>query len=290
MKRLARWIPVVLIILISGCKRGANDGYRPENLRLSSDKMTAEVLWSFGRISNVQLSPDRKQILFGVTYYNIEKNKGFRDLYVLPVNGGPTRAITNTAVNEFGEVWRPDGDKIGFLSTESGSAQLWEMNPDGSGRRQISKVEGGLSGFNYSPDRKHVAFIQEVKVKPNLKDKYPDLDKAGARAYDDLMYRHWDEWAETVTHVFVAKIIKGRVEGPVDIMEGQAFESPMKPYGGMEQIVWSPDGTKLIYTCKKMQGKEYSLSTNSDLYQYDLTTGFTTNLTEGMAGYDINPV
>jgi dipeptidyl aminopeptidase/acylaminoacyl peptidase len=283
-------ITFLLVIATPGCKKEADEGYRLENLRLASDRMTPEVLWSFGRISNVQLSPDRSQILFGITYYSIEQNKGFRDLYLLPVAGGPTKAITNTAVNEAGEVWRPDGQKIGFLSRESGSTQLWEMNPDGSERRQISEIEDGISGFNYSPDLKHLAFIKEVKVIANLKDNNPDLAKANARAYDDLMYRHWDEWVETFTHVFVAQVKKGRFDAIVDIMEGQPWESPLKPFGGMEQIAWSPDGTKLIYTCRKKQGKDYALSTNSDLYQYDLGTGTTTNLTEGMMGYDINPV
>ncbi|MFA6127998.1 MAG: S9 family peptidase [Bacteroidales bacterium] len=289
MKRLSRLIPILLVVAFTGCTQKTQEGFRPENVRLSSDKMTPEVLWTFGRISNVQLSPDLTQVLFGITYYNIEQNKGFRDLYLLPVSGGPVKAITNTAVNEAGEIWRPDGEKIGFLSRESGSTQLWEMNPDGSGRKQISDIENGISGFNYSPDRKHIAFIKEVKVAPNLKDKYPDLTKTEARAYDDLMFRHWDEWVETYTHVFVAGLNKGRLDPVTDIMEGQPWESPLKPNGGMEQIAWSTDGTKLVYTCRKKAGKDYALSTNSDLYQYDVTTGLTTNLTEGMLGYDINP-
>jgi len=289
MKSFARLLPIFLVLFSFGCKKQATEGYRPENLRLASDRMTPEVLWSFGRISNVQLSPDRSQVLFGITYYNIGQNKGFRDLYLIPANGGEYKAITNTAVNESGEVWRPDGQKIGFLCSQSGSMQLWEMNPDGSGRRQISEIEDGISGFNYSPDQKHIAFIKEVKVKANLKDKYPDLNKANARAYDDLMYRHWDEWVETFTHVFIAEIKKGRLESIVDIMDGQPWESPLKPNGGMEQITWSPDGSKIVYTCRKKQGKEYALSTNSDLYQYDLASASTINLTDGMMGYDINP-
>lgn len=283
-------IPILLAFAALGCNKEEKAGYRPEGLRLASDRMTPEVLWSLGRITNVQLSPDRSRILFGITYFNIEQNKGFRDLYQLPVAGGPVKEVTNTAVNESGETWRPDGQKIGFLSRESGSTQLWEMNPDGSGRRRISDIEDGISGFSYSPDLKHIAFIKEVKVKANLKDKYPDLGKANARAYDDLMYRHWDEWVETFTHVFIARISKGRLDAVVDIMEGQPWESPLKPFGGMEQVAWSPDGTKIIYTCRKKQGIDYALSTNSDLYQYDRATGITTNLTEGMMGYDINPV
>jgi Tol biopolymer transport system component len=290
MKRLIRLIPLLLIIIAFGCKKSPQAGYRPENVRLTSDRMTPEVLWSFGRVSNVQLSPDHTQILFGIAYFDIEQNKRYRDLYMLPVSGGATKSITNTAVNENGEVWRPDGQKIGFLSGESGSTQLWEMNTDGSRRRQISEVSDGITGFNYSPDIKHIAFIKEVKVKANLADKYPDLQKANARAYDDLMYRHWDEWTETFTHIFVAQVVKGKLESIVDIMDGQPWESPLKPNGGMEQITWSPDGTKLVYTCRKKFGLEYALSTNSDLFQYDVNTGSTTNLTEGMMGYDINPV
>jgi dipeptidyl aminopeptidase/acylaminoacyl peptidase len=289
MFRLARILPLLLVISLLGCKKKADEGYRPDALRLSSDRMTPEVLWSFGRISNVQLSPDKSQILFGITNYNIERNKGFRDLYILPVAGGTYKEITNTAVNEAGEVWRPDGKKIGFLSRESGSMQLWEINPDGTGKWQVSEIEGDISGFNYSPDMNHVAFIKEVKVKSGLNEKYPDLTKANARAYDDLMYRHWDEWVETFTHIFIATIKKGKLAEIVDIMEGQPWESPLKPNGGMEQITWSPDGSKVVYTCRKKQGKEYAVSTNSDLYQYDLVSGATINLTDGMMGYDINP-
>jgi dipeptidyl aminopeptidase/acylaminoacyl peptidase len=290
MRRLINLIPVLAVLAITGCEKKQGAGYRPENLRLASDRMTPEVLWSFGRISNVQLSPDRSQVLYGVTYYDIAQNKGFRDLYQLPVSGGAVTTVTNTAVNEAGEVWRPDGLKIGFLSRESGTTQLWEMNPDGSGRRQVSDVEGGISGFNYSPDCKHIAFIREVKVKSNLSDKYPDLARANARAYDDIMFRHWDEWVETFTHIFIAESKKGGLETIIDIMEGQPWESPLKPNGGMEQITWSPDSKKLTYTCRKKFGKEYALSTNSDIYQYELSTGLTTNLTEGMMGYDINPL
>jgi dipeptidyl aminopeptidase/acylaminoacyl peptidase len=289
MNRLTFFLPVILAAMVLGCREEAEEGFRPEIPRLASNLMTPEVLWSFGRISNVQLSPDRTRILFGITYYNIEENKGYRDLYLLPVSGGEMEQVTNTAVNEAGETWRPDGQKIGFLSRQSGTTQLWEMNPDGSGRRQISDIDGGISGFSYSPDQQHIAFIKEIKVKPDLKDRYPDLAKANARAYDDLMYRHWDEWVETFTHVFIGKVEKGSMDSGIDIMEGEPWESPLKPNGGMEQIAWSPDGTKIVYTCRKKQGKDYALSTNSDLYQYDLSTGLTTNLTEGMMGYDINP-
>lgn len=289
MKHQLLYLAVILAVASTGCKKADQAGYRPAVPRLTSDRMTPEVLWSFGRISNVQLYPDKSRILFGVTRYNIEENKGYRDLYSVPVSGGDVTEVTNTAYNENGESFRPDGTKIGFLCRESGSSQIWEMNLNGTGVRRISDVQGDISGFSYSPDQKHIAFIMEVKVKPNTRDKYPDLSHANARAYEDLMYRHWDEWTETYTHIFIGEFSKNKLINPRDIMEGEAWESPLKPYGGMEQITWSPDGTKLIYTCRKKQGLEYALSTNSDLYQYDLVTGATKNLTAGMMGYDINP-
>lgn len=284
-------ILVVLAIstLVIGCGKKEIGGYRPSVPRLTSNIMTPEVLWSFGRISNVQLSPDKTEVLFGITRYNLEENKGYRDLYRLPVNGGDMVEITNTAYNENGECWRPDGERIGYLSRESGSSQIWEITKTGGSKRMISAVEGDITGFSYSPDQKHIAFTMEVKVTANIHDKYPDLKKANARAYDDLMYRHWDEWAETVTHIFIGEYSKNKLVNVKDIMEGEPWESPLKPFGGMEQVTWSPDGTKLVYTSRKKQGAQYALSTNSDLYQYDLNTGMTSNLTDGMLGYDINP-
>lgn len=290
MKQHLLYLAVILAVASTGCKKADQAGYRPAVPRLTSDRMTPEVLWSFGRISNVQLYPDKSRILFGVTRYNIEENKGYRDLYSVAVSGGEVKEVTNTAYNENGESFRPDGTKIGFLCRESGSSQIWEMNLNGTGVRRVSDVQGDITGFSYSPDQKHIAFIMEVKVKPDIRDKHPDLNHANARAYEDLMYRHWDEWTETYTHIFVGEFSRNNLVNPRDIMEGEPWESPLKPYGGMEQITWSPDGTRLIYTCRKKQGLEYALSTNSDLYQYDLTTGATKNLTSGMMGYDINPV
>ena len=290
MKQISFLLGLVVMVLATSCGKEEPAGYRPAVPRLASDRMTPEVLWMFGRLSNVQLSPDKSEILFGITRYNIGENKGYRDLYTLSVNGGEYKELTNTAINENGEVFRPDGTRIGYLSRESGSSQIWEIGRGGGSRRKISEVDGDITGFSYSPDQKHIAFTMEVKVKGNVHDTYPDLAKANARAYDDLMYRHWDEWTETFTHIFIGEYSKNQLVNVKDIMEGEAWEAPLKPFGGLEQIAWSPDGSRLVYTSRKKLGLEYALSTNSDLYQYDLNTGITTNLTEGMMGYDINPV
>ncbi len=260
------------------------------HLKLNSDLMTPEVLWSFGRISGAEISPDKTKVLFGVSYYSIPENKGNRELFVMNIDGSDLMQLTNTPESEANAVWKPDGSKIGFLSSRSGSLQMWEMNPDGSNPIQISAIEGGITGFKYSPDMKKVVFTKEVKVGKDIHDIYPDLDKANAMIATDLMYRHWDEWVTTYSHIFVADYDGNSLKNMKDIMEGEPYHSPLKPFGGMEQINWSPDSKNIAYTSRKLTGKAYAFSTNSDIYIYDVTTGKQYNLTKGMEGYDVAPV
>lgn len=258
--------------------------------KLNSDIMTPEVLWSFGRIGDANVSPDGTMVLYSVTNYNIEENKSYRDLYVVPVAGGDAKRLTTTPEKESSATWTPDGRKIGFLSAKSGDMQLWEMNTDGTGAAQVSDIKGGITGFKYSPDGKKLLFTADVKAKPDVHDMFPDLPKANAYIETDLMYKHWDEWVETVPHPFVADLKDGKVENVVDLLDGEPFESPMKPFGGVEQLAWSTDSKIIAYTCRKKTGKEYAVSTNSDIYFYNTETHQTENKTEGMMGYDQNPV
>ena len=262
----------------------------PEVKKLASDVMTPEVLWSFGRIGDAAVSPDGTKVLYSVTNYNIEENKSYRDLYTVSVNGGSPTRITSTPEKESSAAWRPDGKKIGFLSSKSGEMQLWEMNADGSEPIQISEIKGGISGFKYSPDGSQILFTADMKMKKDVHDLFPDLPKANAHLETDLMYKHWDEWVETVPHPFVADYKDGKIANAVDLLEGEPYESPMKPFGGIEQLDWSPDCKTIAYTCRKKSGKEYALSTNSDIYFFNVETKKTENKTQGMMGYDQNPV
>ncbi len=293
MKKIALFILIVMTIVSCTQKESGQvaKNYVPETPKLSSDVMTPEVLWSFGRLGGTQVSPDGTQVLYTVTYYNIEENKSYRDIYTIPIAGGEAKNLTNTAQNEYNAVWRPDGKKIGYLSSASGSVQLWEMNPDGSDMRQVSEIEGGIFGFQYAPDMSKIYYLQTVKLDNDIHDLFPDLPKANARLETDIMYRHWDTWHDyTYNHIFIADYADGKVGDGKDIMSGERFDSPMKPFGGTEQIVWSPDSKTLAYVCKKKVGREYAVSTNSDIYMYDVASGKTSNFTEGMMGYDQNPV
>ena len=260
-----------------------------EVAKLTSDIMTPEVLWSFGRIGDPAVSPDQTKVLYAVTNYNIEENNSSRDLFVVSVDNGTPVRVTNTPEKESSAIWLPNG-KIGYLSDKSGEMQLWEMNSDGVDAMQITDVKGGISGFKYSPDMTKIIYTADVKWRNDIHDLFPDLPKANARLETDLMYKHWDEWVETVPHPFVADYKDGKISNVIDLLEGEPYESPMKPFGGVEQLAWSVDSKVVAYTCRKKIGKEYALSTNSDIYFYNTETKQTENKTEGMMGYDQNPV
>lgn len=292
---MRRLIVLMFIALIASCtnrdSKTKNENYTPVTPILASDIMTPEVLWSFGRLGEPAVSPDGKLTAYTITYFNIEENKSYRDIYLINVDDKSVNKLTDTPEREFNIQWRPDGQKIGYLSPVSGSVQIWEMNPDGSGKKQISNIEGGITGFQYSPDFSKIFYIQSVKLDKDIHDLYPDLPKANARLENDLMYRHWDSWHDyTYNHIFIADYNNGKITAGKDIMAGERYDSPMKPFGGIEEIAWSPDGKTLAYTCKKLTGKDYALSTNSDIYLYNVETGATINFTEGMMGYDKNPV
>ncbi|HSG67128.1 MAG TPA: S9 family peptidase, partial [Bacteroidales bacterium] len=259
--------------------------YQPDTPKLKSEIMTPEVLWSFGRLGNVSISPDNLNLIYSVTYFNIEENRSYRDIYSLPLDGGESKALTNSPENENNPLWRADGERIGFIR----GGKLFEMNPDGTLVKEMEGSPEEIGGFSYSPDMKHIAFLKEVKLDQNVHDMHPDLPKADARIIDDLMHRHWDHWVETYTHIFIAKYENGIISDIKDIMTDEPWDAPLKPFGGMEQITWSPDGKKLVYTSRKKKGVEYTLSTNSDLFEYNVSNGQTRNLTGGMMGYDINP-
>ena len=278
-----------------GSEEAATETFNNSGFKVPDGRMTPETLWAMGRIGNVAVSPDNQSFIYSVSWYSVKENKSYRDLYLQKVSGGEAVQLTFTdEVKEHSSVWRPDGKKIGYISNKSGRSQIWEMNPDGSDKKIISDIAGDVNGFLYSPDLKHIAYIKMVKVQKNVQDLHPDLTKANAKIVDDLMYRHWDHWVDgEFSHIFITEYSnnkKALMGDGVDIMKGEPWESPLRPFGGMEQICWSPDGQSLAYTARKKKGLEYAVSTNSDIYLYNISAGSTINISEDNKGYDKNPV
>lgn len=262
---------------------------RKSEIQIPDRLLTPEALWAMGRIGEVSVSPDQKQLLYSVAYYSVEQDKSNRELFIMNADGSENRQITQTVFQENNAVWIRGGQQIAFLSNDDGTSQLYFMNPDGSNRRQITHYEGGIDAFAFSPDEKKILFVSQVKTVASTADKYPDLPKSTGIIVKDLMYKHWDEWVTTAPHPFVADISDEGLQNITDLLEGEPFESPMKPWGGIEQLAWSPASDKVAYTCRKKTGLAYAVSTNSDIYVYDLNTRQTINLTEGNMGYDTNP-
>jgi dipeptidyl aminopeptidase/acylaminoacyl peptidase len=252
--------------------------------------MTPEIMWKFGRVGNSALSPCGKLLAYTATFYNLQENKGVTNLYVVSTGGGEPRKLTDELGSESNPQWVSSTKTLRFLSTRSGDSQIWEINPDGTGLKQVSAIEGGIDGFCFSPDGSKVLYAKAVKMEDQAIDIHPDMPKAKVRIINDLMYRHWDYWEDgEYSHIFVADFREGKILNPKDINEGEKWDTPMATDFDIAEVQWSPDGKKIVYCSKKLYGKEYAVSTNSDIYLYDTESGTTQNLTTDNLGYDRYP-
>lgn len=259
----------------------------PTNHRLSP-----ELLQELGKISDIQASPNGEQLLYGVSYASVKENKSNRELFVMNTDGSDNHAITHTAKSESNAVWNADGSKIYFLSSESGSSQIWEMNADGSNRKQISKFDRDIEGFVFSPDFSKVLMIAAIPMPKCDENLYEGLDKTTGRIFEEMNYRHWNGWVDDYPHPYIADVsANGEISNDrvKDMLEGEPYECPMRPFGGTEAFSWSPDGSQIVYSCRKETGTKYAFSTRSSLYLYDLANATTVDLHEGDHGYDTNP-
>ena len=253
------------------------------NITVSNGLMTPEALWAMGRIGQAQASPDGTLIVYQTGYYSVEKNKSQQVISVIGNDGSGNRQLTAGPKSETDPAWLNDGSTIAFLC----EGQLWTMDTDGNNRRQISNEERDIEGFLFSPDEKHIILIEQIPYHESIKANPSDLPLATGRLITDLNYRHWDEYVETIPHPFVAEVEDGTVKNSRDIMRDEPFECPVKPFGGIEQLAWSPDSRTIAYTSRKKTGVEYAISTDTDIYLYDINTRQTTNICKEDDAYAI---
>ena len=279
-----------LALLASSCKTNEETKVpisKPE-ITIQGGRLTPEALWAMGRINSVLPHKTNGKIAYTVSYYSVAENRS--TLWIRIAHEQDNQLVTDHEWVGYEPAWW--GNDIAYLN----GGKLYIPNrqsPIANSHTTLEGFDKEIEGFLLSPQGDKIILIAQVKTVANTADKYPDLPLATGRVVDDLMYKHWDEWTETAPHPFLCdiKTEKGKVKitSCIDILEGTPYESPMKPFGGIEQLAWSPDGKQIAYTCRKKSGIDYAISTNSDIYLYDVCAGTHTNLTEGYLGYDTNP-
>ena len=268
-------------LTMSGTMANAQTMIEKNNIKVENHLMTPEALWAMGRIGGAEASPNGKQIVYQVGYYSVKENKGHQMLFIMDANGKNQKALTTDAKSESDAAWIADGKKIAFIR----DGQLWSMNPDGTDRKQLTHDKAGIEGFRFSPDGKKVILIKELPYHGTIKENPSDLPLATGRLVTDMNYRHWDHYVESILHPFVAEVAEdGTINEGEDILKGEPYECPMAPFGGIEQLAWSPDSKAIAYTCRKKEGLQYAISTDSDIYLYNIGTRETKNLCKE-AGY-----
>ena len=263
-------------------------------ITIEGGRLTPEGLWAMGRIGSVQSDTETGLIAYTVSYYSVEENRS--TTWIRVCNPYASQEEGMQVVDEFvgnDPAWFGASGWLAY--TRCGKLYLRRD-------KEEVNVEGAedVEGFLLSPMRDKIILVKQVKTVPTTVDKYPDLPLATGHMHEDLMYKHWDEWTETAPQPFVCELITtyygegeriktaklGKCE---NILEGTAYESPMKPFGGVEQLAWNPNNEEIAYTCRKKTGIEYALSTNSDIYLYNVRTRTHENITAPNGGYDTNP-
>ncbi len=270
----------------------SSEGYIGKaDIVIADGQMTPEALLAFGRLSDPQVSPDGTKILYGVSYTSIKDNRSVRNLFICNLDGTDNIQLTKSGKSINNARWLPDGKHIAFLM----GGQIWTAGIKDSALKnvkQISNVEKGIGEFKLSPDGSKIMYISYVKshVKAPA-DCYSDLDKATAYETDDLMYRHWDHTVMEIPHTYIADFNIDAIGTPTDILTNEEglYELPTEPWSGLEQLSWSPDGRYIAYSCRKLTGKRYAFSTNTEIYLYNIETA-ETSFINMKGGYDTDPV
>lgn len=261
----------------------------PNIAKAQQQGFTPEVLLSLYRIGGAQFSPDGKAYLYTRTLPSLENNNSNTEICLGDITA-PGKARVLVGSKGHSPVFL-DENTIAYLSSESGKSQICLVTLDGT-RRTLSSFDFDVQGFLFSPDRSKVAVIRDIPLPSIVRNDNPDLPKATGIVFEDLMYKHWDEWVVSVPQPFIASVsadLTVSTEVTPVLGKDEWYEAPTKPFGGVDQYAWSNDGKDFAYSCRKKVGLAYALSTNTDIYVYNLETKETRNITEGMMGYDTDP-
>ncbi len=263
-------------LFFGGSFANAQNTVKDQNatFKVGSDLMTPEALWAMGRIGGATASPDGKRVVYQVGYYSVKQNKSQQMLFVMDADGKNKRQLTTGQQSETDGAWIDQGRRIAFIT----GGQLWSMNADGSDRKQLTNSSVDIEGFKFSPDERKVILIKSLPYHGTIQANPADLPLATGRLATDMNYRHWDHYVETIAHPFVADFDGSSINEGVDVLQGEPFECPTAPFGGTEQLAWSPDSKSIAYTCRKKEGVQYAISTDTDIYLYDVATRKTKNL------------
>ena len=268
-------LAVIAFTMLGSTKAQETEVIGKSNIKLNSRMMTPEAMWAMGRIGATEASPNGDEVVYQVGYYSVKQNKSHQVICIMDADGANNKQLTTSSKSETDPTWL-DAETIAFIS----GGEIWTMKADGSNRRQVSKTDGNVEGFKFSPDRSKVIILKSLPFHEIIKKNPDDLPKATGRRVTDLMYRHWDHYVESIQHPFVFSVGDGfAIAGNgTDILEGEPYECPMEPFGGIEQLAWSNDSKQIAYTCRKKTGLEYSISTDSDIFLYNIDTKTTRNL------------
>lgn len=247
----------------------------------AQEYMTPEIMWTLKKIGVSAVSPEQSSLIYKVSQTDLKTEKNKSENYFLNIGNGQASKM------DLGKKSLIQWDKNGLYAQEGDKIYL---SKDGGKTWSEFYTIGEADNIVISPDGQKVAFSKQVQVETVYgREKYKDTPNSTAQIYTDLNHRHWDYFNEgKYNHVFVVNKSES-VDKAKDLLEGKAWDSPQRPFGGAEDFVWSPDSSKLLYVTKALSGKEYAKSTNTDIFAYDLKSGTVKNLTEGMMGYDVAP-
>lgn len=252
-------------------------------------QFSVEKMWSLTRLSGSIVSPNEKHIFYQETNYDYTKNAGTTTPFLMDI---PSQKRSSIAIEgAWNVVWNSNNELV-YLITEENHTVMKSYNPTTKTSTTLHDFEETeIEGFVLSSDEKRFATLESIKLRPIVVDKYPDLPLAKARIEESLMYRHWNAWTgEKGLHLFWYEKTATNFVKKGDVMKGESFPSVTGPFGGIESVCFSADGNTIYYSTKKKSGKEFAVSTNSEIYAFRTQDNITTTLTSAHKGYDTNPL